>query len=161
MLFSQRYLVLRQRHWIIGCLQLHLHTNTDRYIFSPQWDSVVRTSCSVVCNCPSPNSRVAPAPDAWSMMILYTLNGRERGRAGLNSENGGWGSKVNAEDILYMLGLKMFGGGGANVPWSRHPLHKCNVGEKDRGGGGGVQYSGASDVDTSGTENGVLISEVS
>ena len=62
---------------------------------------------------------MAPAPDAWSMMILYTLNGRERGRAGLNSENGGWGSKVNAEDILYMLGLKMFGGGGANGPGIR------------------------------------------
>ena len=52
---------------------------------------------------------MAPAPDAWSMMILYTLNG----------------------------------GGG----------------ERRREGWGWVQYRGASDVDTSGTE-GVLISEV-
>ena len=40
------------------------------------------------------------------------------------------------------------------------PPPKCNPGEKDGGGGGSVQYSGASHLDTSGTE-GVLIREVS
>ena len=38
--------------------------------------------------CPSPNSRVAPAPDAWSMMILYTLNG---GGGGGGRKGGGGG----------------------------------------------------------------------
>ena len=41
---------------------------------------------------------------------------------------------MNAEDILYMLSLKIWGGGGM-PPWSLHLFHKCNVGEKERGGG--------------------------
>ena len=63
---------------------------------------------------------------------------------------------------------KNFGGGereakmGANTPLAPvpPPPPKCNPGEKDGGGGGSVQYSGASHLDTSGTE-GVLIREVS